>query len=407
MMMSALTSTLLGRRQAGTWSGARAPVFGIAGRRALLLYLRVTSLVMLMFLIIAFAIDLAQNLDDVLARAEVLEMGKGGILARYLLYRAVDIVTRLFPVACFIGLFASELYRLFNRETTVLAGAGWSPAQTLAVVAVFGCLTGALQFSLERWWRPAAVFAQAELELGGYGARFARGVVGEKRWFVLSGNALRATVLRDGAPELRGVELYRGVVSGDLRDVLVARRAVPTGHENFWRFYDVDLWASLPQQGGEGAARSQGYARKSLYLMTRYDSIDIRLDLFPETLEFYDVPAFYLPQAPLERLAEAGNPLKTPDVDAALWRRWAALFLPGAYALLGASLAPIAGSGRIIAPTRIVALALCGYLALVATKVSWAMGEIGSLSGFTSSWLAIVLALGGTLAAQRVLSRPH
>ncbi|MBL6430974.1 MAG: hypothetical protein HPM95_06155 [Alphaproteobacteria bacterium] len=75
--------------------------------------------------------------------------------------------------------------------------------------------------------------------------------------------------------------------------------------------------------------------------------------------------------------------------------------------MLGASLAPIAGSGRVISPGRIVGLALCGYFALVATKVSWAMGEIGALSGFTSSWIAVVFALVGTLVAQAVLSRPH
>ncbi|MBL6430861.1 MAG: hypothetical protein HPM95_05230 [Alphaproteobacteria bacterium] len=34
--------------------------------------------------------------------------------------------------------------------------------------------SGALQGLLERWWRPAAVFAQADLELGAYGGCFQR-----------------------------------------------------------------------------------------------------------------------------------------------------------------------------------------------------------------------------------------
>ena len=50
----------------------------------------------------------------------------------------------------------------------------------------FACLSGASQGSLERWWRPAAVFAQADLELGAYGGRFKRGVLAEKRWLVNS-----------------------------------------------------------------------------------------------------------------------------------------------------------------------------------------------------------------------------
>ncbi|WP_349358143.1 LptF/LptG family permease [Stappia sp.] len=392
----------------------RAPVLGIAGRRALGLYVRVTALVMTMFLIIAWAIDLAEQLDGILARAEALERSPAGLLAIYLVYRMADIVTRLFPVACFIGLFASELYRLFNRETTILGAAGWSPRQTLLVVGVFALMAGAFQFTLERWLRPAAVFAQADLQLGGYGARFVEGRVSGKRWFVVDGNAIRAHVVRSATPHLTDLEVYRGVVAGDLRDVLVAERAEPTGRPGFWRFRNVHLWASLPGEdgrGGEGAgageAAGAGFAQRSLYMISRYDTLEVRLDLLPETLSYYDVPAFYLPQAPLEALAQESNPLKTPDVDAALWRRWAAFILPGAYALLGASLAPIAGSGRMVAPGRIVVLAMVGYFALVATKVSWAMGEIGALSGFTSSWMGVWLALAGVVVAQAILSRPH
>jgi lipopolysaccharide export LptBFGC system permease protein LptF len=391
-------------------AGPPVALFGIAARRALALYVKVTALVMTMFLIIAWAIDLAQNLDGVLARAVELERSGPVLLATYLGFRTVDIVTRLFPVACFIGVFAAELYRLFNRETTILAAAGWSPRQTLVAVAAFACLSGALQGALERWWRPAAVFAQADLELGAYGGRFKRGVLAEKRWLVVNDTTLRARIVRADRPEFRDVELYRGVVSGDLRDVIVARKAEPLGQGGFWRFHDVDLWASLPPEdrtGDEGEPGSEGYAEQPLYLISRYSTLDIRLDVLPSTLTYFDIPAFYLPQQPLERMAADDNPLKGPDVDAALWRRIAAFFLPGAYALLGASLAPIAGSGRIVSPARIVGLALCGYFALVATKVSWAMGEIGALSGFTSSWIAVVFALVGTLVAQAVLSRPH
>lgn len=386
----------------------RTPVFGLIGRRILATHLKAAALVMTMFLIVAFAIDLAQTLDGVLARADELGRSRVAVVATYLGYRAVDIATRLFPVACFIGVFAAELMRLFNRETTVIAAAGWSPRQTLLVVCLVAALTGALQFSLERWWRPAAVFAQAELQLGGYGRRFADGDLGKPSWFVLNGAVLKARVIRSAEPELADVELYRGVVAGDLRDVIVARHGVPADRPGFWRFTDVDLWARLP---GEDQSRRDGappaYAQTSLYLISQYPSLELRLDIVPEALSYYDIAAFYLPQAPLEVLARDSNPLKGPDVDAALWRRWAAFFLPGAYALLGASLAPVAGAGRVVAPLRILVLALAGYLALVATKVSWAMGEIGVLSGFTSSWLSIFLALVGVLVAQRMLSRPH
>ncbi|WP_186398074.1 LptF/LptG family permease [Stappia sp. P2PMeth1] len=386
----------------------RTPVLGLIGRRILFTHLKAAALVMTMFLIVAFAIDLAQTLDGVLARADELGRSRAALVATYLGFRAVDIATRLFPVACFIGVFAAELMRLFNRETTVIAAAGWSPRQTLVVVCLFAALTGALQVSLERWWRPAAVFAQAGLQLGGYGRRFADGELGEPSWFVVNGAALKARVIRSATPALADIELYRGVVAGDLRDVIVARHGEPGERPGFWRFTDVDLWARLP---AEEVPRSDGtppaFAQTSLYLISQYPSLELRLDIVPEALTYYDIAAFYLPQAPLEVLARDSNPLKGPDVDAALWRRWAAFFLPGAYALLGASLAPVAGAGRVVSPLRILVLALAGYLALVATKVSWAMGEIGVLSGFTSSWLSIALALAGVVVAQRMLSRPH
>lgn len=391
----------------------RTPVLGLIGRRILFTHLKAAALVMTMFLIIAFAIDLAQTLDGVLARADELGRSRAALVATYLGFRAVDIATRLFPVACFIGVFAAELMRLFNRETTVIAAAGWSPRQTLVVVCLFAALTGALQFSLERWWRPAAVFAQAELQLGGYGRRFADGELGEPSWFVVNGAALKARVIRSATPALADIELYRGVVAGDLRDVIVARHGEPGERPGFWRFTDVDLWARLPAEdasrsgSGGGASAPPAFAQTSLYLISQYPSLELRLDIVPEALSYYDIAAFYLPQAPLEVLARDSNPLKGPDVDAALWRRWAAFFLPGAYALLGASLAPVAGAGRVVSPLRILVLALAGYLALVATKVSWAMGEIGVLSGFTSSWLSIALALAGVVVAQRMLSRPH
>lgn len=385
----------------------RTPVLGLFARRAFRQHLGAAVLVMIMFLIVAWAIDLAQTLDQVLERARELDRNPGLLLATYLGLRAVDIATRLFPVACFIGVFAAELIRLFNRETTVMGAAGWSPRQTLAVVCLFALVTGGFQFALERWLRPAAVFTQAELELGGYGRRFAAGDFGEPSWFVVNGGALKARVLRSGEPELTDVEFYRGVVAGDLRDVIVARRGEPSSRPGFWRFHGVDLWARLPGEETGTEGQPPAFAQTSLYLISQYPVLELRLDLLPETLTYYDIPAFYLPQEPLERLADDGNPLKGADVDAALWRRWAAFFLPGAYALLGASLAPVAGAGRIVSPFRIVMLALCGYLALVATKVSWAMGEIGVLSGFTSSWLSILLALLGTLVAQSMLSRPH
>ncbi|NRG16652.1 LptF/LptG family permease [Rhizobiales bacterium] len=373
-----------------------AAIFGISGRRALKLYALSVAMVMALFLVIAWSIDLAGNFDDVVETAKRDGLNTGWLLARYLVYRMADIVTRLFPVACFIGLFLAEMWRMIRLESTIMAASGWSPVQTLLVVALFGAGAGVLQFSLERDLRPAAIFAQVDLDVGSYAKRFKRGVSEEQRWFVVGNDILRARVKSDNEPELSELELYRGAGDGKLQDVLIAERAVPTGEDNIWQLQNAYLWARLPGQSAVGESR---VVSDAFYLVSRYATLDLEIDLLPVQLEYHGVAAFYLPEAALRELEHARYAIAASEVASARARRAASAVLPGSFALLGASLAPLAGSGRIRSVRKILILLLCGYAALVTLKVFWALGELGAVSAPVSAWFAVAAALAGTLAA--------
>ncbi|MXN64641.1 LptF/LptG family permease [Stappia sp. GBMRC 2046] len=371
-------------------------IFGISGRRALKLYTLSVATVMALFLVIAWSIDLAENFDDVVEVAARNELNASWLLARYLVYRMADIVTRLLPVACFIGLFIAEMWRTIRLESTIMAASGWSPVQTLLVVTIFGVGVGALQFSLERDLRPAAIFAQVDLETGSYARRFKRGVSDEARWFVVGRDILRAHVKSDGEPEFRDLELYRGAGKGDLQDVVVAERAIPTDRYNIWQLRDAYLWARLPGRPSAGDSRP---ASDKFFLVSRYATLELEIDLLPVQLEYHGVPAFYLPEKALRELEYARHAVKESEVSSARARRTASAVLPGSFALLGASLAPLAGSGRVRSVWKMLMLLLCGYAALVTLKVFWALGELGAVSAPVSAWFAVVAALAGTLAA--------
>lgn len=382
---------------------SRLALTGIAARRALSLYLAAASLVMMLFLVAAWSIDLAKTFDDVIETAKASDVWAGWILARYLAYRGVDITTRLLPAACFIGLFVAEFWRLSRLESTILASAGRSPLQTMLVVAVFGLITGALQLSLERYVRPAAVFSQVDLGIGTYAKRFARGLTDTHRWFVVGNDVLRAKVKSESAPELVEIELYRGVVTDTLRDVVIAKRAEPTSEGNIWRFHEVMHWSRLPDQDADAANRGA----TAFYLISRYETLDLLVNLLPAQLEYLGVPAFYLPQPALEELNYARHAVNHDEVAVAQSRHTAAVFLPGSFALLGASLAPIAGAGRVRSMRRIIQLLFCGYAALVTLKVFWALGELGGVSAIVAAWFAIAAALAGTAIAIAYQARPR
>ncbi|GEM_PF-4332852 len=352
---------------------------GISARRVLRLYLLLSGLMMFILLMIALTIDMAKYLPDVRLKAENMDQPLAQVLLPYLGYRAVDIVTRLLPMACFLGLFLAEILRAFRLERIILAFAGFSPVKSLPVILLFAILVGSIEAALETRLRPWAVFAQVDLGLGAYGRRFDPQLSENPVWFVIGDTAIRARILRGEAPELRDIEMFRGLDQSRLTSVLVAARATPGGADKTWRFEYVTEW--------------QADADGRRYKMQKTPVREITLELLPEQVRYYNIDSYYLPTKDLNRIATMHDAETASDADTAIWRRWSAFLLPGAFAFLGASLAQVGYRARRASVVPLIFYALVGYLSIVSVKVLWALGELGVLA----APVAVLGSIAGTI----------
>lgn len=351
---------------------------GIATRRAVLDYLAGVGLIMFILLIVAWTIDLSRTLPDLRADAAARGVPVLSVAVPYLIVRAADIVTRLLPMACFLGVFLAEIFRRLRLETVILQAAGATPLRMLAAVLIFAALAGPLQSRLERAWRPAAVAWQIDMGHGAYAERFRRGWTFAHHWVVSGDMAIRAEVLRDDPPAMRDVLIFTGIRAPQLKTVYSATRATPGTAPGQWVLHDGSTW-----QAAEGAESG-----------TVFDELTLSLDLIPEQLRYFRVQAFYIPDAPLRALAAQGGARGAADANVAVWRRRTAWLLPGAFALFGFCLAGLGFAGRGLNPPRLIALAGFGYVTVVSVKVFWALGELGTLSAPAAVLAPLVFVLG-------------
>ena len=356
----------------------------VARRMIVMTHLQAIAFVMFVLLTVAIAIDLTETLDEV--RAHVAETGQSLplVLAQYLSYRAADIVTRLLPMACLAGAFVAELLRHQRMENVILAAAGAGPGLFLASMLWVGLVVGGTQVALEGWLRPAAVFAQTDLGIGSYAHRFRRGESGP-RWFLDGNRAMRARVLRDKNPELRDVMIFEGIDRRALSSVTHAARATPGAKDQEWILEDVVIWTP---SGGQ------------VLFPQRHDTLMLQFPLREAHLEYHDIWSFYLPNAALRQIATLEGTPQTADGQTAVARRFLAVFLPGVFALLGASLAQAARSGRLIAWWRLLALGTLGYITLVSVKAFWSLGEMGAMAPLPATTAPLFFALTLVLILQ-------
>ncbi len=340
-------------------------------RMILRLHLRVIGFVMFTLLVVAYSIDLPHVWPDLKAQ--------GGIATlRYLAYRGADIVARLLPMACLAGAFFAELLRRQRLEPVILSAAGASPLVMLRALALAGLLLGGLQLALEVRLRPAAVFAQVEMGLGRYASRFAPGLT-DPQWIVTENRAIRARMARGGAPEMRDVMLFTGLDGAGLQSVVTARLATPVAQAE-WRLQQVTEWRAGP----DGRLAPHQSTEKV-----------VQIPLSAAHLRYYGVPALYLPQPALRQVLDTAGAPAPHDARTALLRRYAALFLPGICALLGAALGQVAWRARKLDPFRAVGLAALGYVSVVSVKIFWALGEFAAIPPLWAAfggatWMAVL-----------------
>lgn len=351
----------------------RSALFGIATRRAVSEYFRLTALICFLLLMVAWTIDLAEHFPSIRRAADAEGAPLLSLILPYLGQRAVDILARMLPIAVFFGVFLAEILRRARLETVILVTAGASPWRMIAAVLWVGLLMGGIHAALEARLRPAAVWAQVETGFGDYAHRFRRGWTGGEHWFVSGDTALRAEVRRDDPPEMRDVLIFVGIRAPELKAIYAAERMVPGDAPVQWVLLNGSAWE--PKDGGQ---------------TLDFADFPMTLTLIPENLTYLSVPEFYLPQEALRWLDALPDYRNAQKVDVALWRRLTVWLAPVSYALLGMVLAQAGFTGRQMMIARLIGLAALGYASVVLLKVFWALGDLGVLP-------APAAAMGGPL----------
>ncbi len=325
---------------------------GLALRGQLNLLLPVTATVLLLGL----AIDFAEFLPDALeANAEA--DGPWPLLS-YAVFRGTDILLRQMPIIAIIAGFLAEIARIRRGETVILAAAGATVTPAVAAALILSMAMGLLTLALETRLRPAAVWAQVELDLGAYANRFEDRWTGPI-WIDLPEGALRADLWRGAEPVLRDLTFLPAPSGPDDPVLIEADHARPAGPSGEWIAENARIWIGQPPDR-----------------FVRREEVNIDLGVAPLTLRYTSVPAFYLPPEALSGMREASP---TPDLDTAAWRRILSPLLPGAFLLLGVALAAVATPVRGIRVVPLLGALFAAYLSTVALRVFWALGEMGTV----------------------------
>lgn len=354
---------------------------GIAVQSMVKAYLLAIGFVMFTLLVIALAIDLGNTLDDIRERAADTNTALWRLLLPYMSYRAVDIVTRLLVMASLAGGFVATLVRHQRMEDVVLSAAGAPPTLLLSALLMVGVVTGTVQASFQNWVRPIVVQKQVDMQLGRYARWFGDSELGH-RWFVADNRAMRAAVTRGADAHLSDIQLFEGISQPELTRIILAQTAEETATPGVWRLSNARVWE-----------QTDGNATQFV------PELEITFPLNRDLVAWYGIHGIYLPNDVARRIATLSGTKAGYDASAVLAVRTMAFFLPGVFALLGASLARSGTQGRRFAPFRLVALATLGYVLTVFIKVFWALAQDGRLDPY----LAISLPIGGALGVACLL----
>ncbi len=350
---------------------------GIAARQIAATHIKAVAFAMFVLWTVAIAIDLGKYLDELRATAAQGQIALLPLMGEYLLYRTSDIVSRLLPMAGLVGGFIAELLRHQRMEPVILSAAGARPSMFFAALLGAGLIVGSVQLALEAWLRPAAVLTQIDLGVGAYAARFHHGDHG-RRWFVDGDRAIEARVFRGHSPDLRDLRVFEGVGTSNLRRILSADRAVPTADPLIWELQNAVTWE---------ASSGQVMHPKT------HERLLVPLPLSPTHVKFHGIYGYYLSNNDLLELVKVAGSDRWPEAQTSLMRRVTALFLPGLFMFLGASLSQAGRNGRLFAWWRLLALGTVGYISVVSVKSFWTLGDYGAVSPLAATTWPLLFAL--------------
>lgn len=372
------------RRPARHWPFHPFGLPGIIARQDFRGQLLFVVSVQVVLLLVAISLDLARFFDQVVSSVPGGDLlDRAARLAWYLGLRITDMVTRLLPIAVFVGVLAFELWSVLTRRRAIHWVSGRHPLRVLIPAAAVGLLLAPLQYMLETSWRPAAVLTQAAAKLGTYGAQFERSRPTKPVWF-MSGDRLVHADVRYGPPaELVDVDVYRLDDKGRVREVIRAARAAPTGEADVWSFLDARRWS---RDGDDPMA---------MRVTVKPGEERLTIPLHPLAVTYMGVPAKYVPDTDLRQIVASGTDMLV-GADFRVWLevRRANTLMPLAMALLAATVSLFAGARRPALPVLVVCV-LAGYTIHVAVRVFIAAGELQILAPAPAAWIPVALALAG------------
>jgi lipopolysaccharide export system permease protein len=369
---------LSGQRQTGNRQGDfRIVPIGTYTRTLALTQAGHVGTVLTALVIITLTLDLAPRAERIVAEAGPAgPLGIAGYLLWYLVLRACDTITLVLPLACFLGIWWSEIAFTQSRERIAIWNGGRAPLQSIVPLLIVGTALGALQATALTVLRPTAVGIQIENGIGDYGRRFNRALhPTERHWITLPSHMIQARIDYRNA-RLVDVQLFALSDGGRMTSRVTAASAEPDGREGYWLFRNGSRWTAA----GDGAVPDPTTRNEQSFAEER-----IALPLDPLWLSQFGIEARYLPQSVLSELASRPH-IADPSYRSWWHARISQAFLPLGMMLMAAALAARYFAQRIaFKPTMLVGLA--GYVMHVLNNVVVWLGHYGQFHPALAAWI--------------------
>jgi lipopolysaccharide export system permease protein len=365
-------------------------------------YCRHTFLVACAILTIALSIDLTLFLSKVLAVVSLWHTSWTAVyLVWYLILRGTDFLAELLPLACFFGVFWSEIAHTASRERLVVWLSGRTPQQCLLPAMLFGLIVGFTQLALNYYLRPLAVMAMAEDNLGSYGERFDPHALPYPQWFASGHDIIQAMVEPGEPPSLRDVKIYRMSDALSLQTFFRAKSARPLGQDE-WLLVDGYRW-SPPKDTSQTNFAPNDAKPPAMKDQIPFAEAKLHLELSPVWLNNSRINPRYLTSDVFSAL---GKEHFSPESEFRTWQqaRWSLPVFCVAMPLLATSLSLLLMAKRIGFP-QLAIIAAAGYSANVLMKLFVLLGEHGYIHAVAAGWLVPVLTLGA--CGMITLARRH
>ena len=378
--------------------------FGLHTRHMFAAYLRDTTLTMSGLLVIALSMDLAQYLVGVLAahRGDS-ALGRTFYLGWYIALRSTDIVTEFLPLACFFGVFVTEVRHTLSHERLIMLITGRAPSQCLAPLALFALMIGLIQFILIVHLRPMAVMQQTAAHLGHYGEIFDRSSTAGRKWIVTGDTIIQAKIEFSSSPQLREVQIFRMGSEHKLREVIVAASASAVDDGKFWILRDGWRWSIEPGLIVSDSPQTQLLDRAAVAGEARFNSETIVLDVDPLWLRNFGIEPKYLPDGVFRKLAGLDMHL---DSAYATWAQ-ARLAIP----VTAAAMVLTAGILSLLLLTNEISflagfvITLAGFVVHLFTRLLLVLGDHGWIYPTLAGWLVPFLILASSFIGLQLTRR--